>query len=121
MKWQVTNMVTVGWTFSHTTEVKNTLLWLRCVKASAPAVLHAQTDTGSIAGCHWRNTVVARHLLTVLLGLLSRDIGHAEDTGLDVETLCHLWAGVLHGHYGYLTHLIGATCNLERDEEMYAD
>lgn len=49
---------------------------------------------------------------SVLRGLIHRYIGHAEDPRLHVETFGHLRAGVLHGHYGDLSHLIGAAGHL---------
>ncbi len=86
---------------------------------AVPALLHAQTDTGGITGLRCGDMVVFVELLAILLGLLCRDVGHAEDTGLYIETLRHLWAGVLHGHYGYLAHLVGATRNLNKDKESF--
>lgn len=56
--------------------------------------------------------VVFADLLAIFLRLLHRHISHAKDPGLDIETLGHLRAGVLHGHYGYLSHLISTTGNL---------
>lgn len=79
-----------------------------------PALLHAQTNTRGIAGLCCGHVVVFGDLLVILMWLLCRDVGHAEDTGLYVETLSHLRAGILHGHYGYLPHLVGTTCNLNR-------
>lgn len=84
-----------------------------------PALLHAQTDTGGINGLRYGNMVVFEDFVSILLGLLCRDVSHAEDTGLYIETLSHLRAGVLHGHYGYLAHLVGATCNLNKDKENF--
>lgn len=81
---------------------------------AVPALLHAQADTGGIAGLRCGHVVAFGDPLAVLLRLLRRDVGHAEDTGLYVETLGHLRAGILHGHYGYLPHLVGTTCNLNR-------
>lgn len=77
-----------------------------------PALLHAQTDTGDVTSLRQGDVVVFVDLLAVLLRLLHRYIGHAEDPGLNIETLGHLRAGVLHGHYGYLTHLVSTTGNL---------
>ncbi len=80
-----------------------------------PALLHAQTDTGGFTGLRCRDMMVFWDLLVMLLELLCGDVSHAENTGLYVETLSHFWAGVLHGHYGYLAHLVCATCNLSED------
>lgn len=85
--------------------------------ASAPPLLHAQADAGGIAGLRRGHQVIVRDVFTVLLALLSWDVRHAENPGLHVETLGHLRAGVLHGHYGNLSHLVGATRNLDQDKE----
>lgn len=84
---------------------------------AVPALLHAQTDTGGITSLRCVDMVVYGEFLAILLGLFCRDIGHAEDTGLYIETLSHLRARVLHGHNGYLAHLVCATCNLDKDKE----
>lgn len=87
---------------------------------AVPALLHAQTHTGRITGLRRGGVGVFGNLaLAILLRLLRRDVGHAEDTGLHVETLGHLGAGALHGHDGYLAHLVGATRNLKKNKDSF--
>lgn len=52
--------------------------------------------------------------LSILQGLVHGHVGHAEDPRLHVKTLGHLRAGALHGHYGDLSHLIGAAGHLRQ-------
>lgn len=79
-----------------------------------PALLHAQTHRGRIVGLRRRRVVVVEDSLSILLCLLRRDEGHAEDSRLHIETLGDFGAAALHSHDGDLAHLVGATCNLNR-------
>lgn len=81
---------------------------LNCV----PALLHPHTHSGCV-GAPWLGVS-----LSVLQGLVYRYVGHTEDPRLYVETLGHLRAGVLHGHDGDLSHLIGAAGHLNTNKNQ---